>query len=325
MGDKSGIEWTDATWNPLAGCTPVSAGCRNCYAAGMALRLEAMGQAKYAGTARRAGDGRAVFTGKINLDEAALDIPRRWKRGRRIFVNSMSDLFHKDVPPGFIYQVFKVMAETPQHIYQVLTKRPENIMPAMKLYGIGGATQQAHPWPDNVWIGTSAEDQAAADERIPHLLRVPARVRFLSCEPLLGPVDLTLISDALYDAGMPFSWNKLHQDARGIKWVIVGGESGGHARPMHPSWARSLRDQCQAAGVAFHFKQHGEWVSEAANPHGVPDNSVEPEQCRWLAYDGSTAPVGSGAMRSGDALVYRAGKVKAGRSLDGRTWDELPL
>lgn len=309
MATNSAIEWTNATWNPLAGCTPVSEGCRNCYAASMALRLEAMGQAKYAGTAKRVGDGRAVFTGQINLDEAALDIPRRWRKGRRIFVNSMSDLFHEAVPPGFIYRVFQVMAETPQHTYQLLTKRPENIMPTLKLYGIGGATAHGRPWPANVWIGTSVEHQRAADERIPHLLQVPAVVRFLSCEPLIGLVNLTPWLTCCPSCGAPrkyvsCTYCEACPDVRGVSWIIAGGESGPQARPMHPAWARSLRDQATAAGIAFHFKQWGE--------HSPYYEAVEPA-------------TGDLVMREyAQGAVRRIGKRAAGRLLDGRTWDEFP-
>lgn len=287
MGTNSDIEWTDATWNPLAGCTRASAGCDNCYAAVMAWRLGNMaradlaagrepgGRRKYLDVATKTPSGRVAFNGTINLDESALDEPRTWRKPRRVFVNSMSDLFHKDVHPGFIYQVFKVMEETPQHTYQVLTKRPENIMPAMRLYGIGGATPQARPWPANVWIGTSVEDQRAAEERIPHLLKVPARVRFLSCEPLLGPVDLGRWVKA---GGEPLDWTpdgdappgdynsvlqqwETRSDDGGINWVIAGGESGPRSRPMEPAWAESLRDQCRDAGVAFYMKQMGRVVA----------------------------------------------------------------
>lgn len=284
MANNSHIEWTDTTWNPLAGCTRASPGCDNCYAAVMALRLEAMALAdieagrdsgakrKYIGVAKRTASGRVAFNGAINLDEAALDEPRTWRKPRRVFVNSMSDLFHDGVDPGFVYQVFKVMAETPQHTYQVLTKRPQNIMPYMKLYGIGGATPHAYLWPANVWIGTSVENQDAA-WRVDELRKVPATVRFISGEPLLGPVTVNL---------------------SGIHWLIVGGESGPRARPMHPQWARSLRDQAQAAGVPFFFKQWGEWELR----------------------DDPQAETGK--------AFYRVGKRAAGRLLDGREWNEFP-
>ncbi len=230
MAQSSSIEWTQATWNPVAGCTPVSPGCLNCYAARMALRLQTMpngtGQ-KYRGTAKRARDGRPVFSGRVNLDEEALDVPRKWRLGRIIFVNSMSDLFHKDVELEYIQRVFKVMEDCPQHTFQVLTKRPER---ALEL-------SSQLPWPGNVWMGTSVESQDYI-WRVRTLARIPrVAVRFLSCEPLLGPL------------------NRL--PLRGIKWVIVGGESGPGARPMQEDWALSIRDQCEAHSVAFFFKQWG--------------------------------------------------------------------
>ncbi|HED53103.1 MAG TPA: phage Gp37/Gp68 family protein [Phycisphaerales bacterium] len=249
MAQGTSIEWTQATWNPVAGCSPVSPGCLNCYAARMALRLEKMGRGtatKYHGTASRARDGRPVFTGKIHLDEKSLDLPRTWRLGRVIFVNSMSDLFHEDVPESYIKRVFQVMEECPQHTFQVLTKRPEKAwLLSPKL-----------AWPNNVWMGTSVESSGYYD-RIRVLQRIPARVRFLSCEPLLGPLKR-----------MPL---------KGINWVIVGGESGPGARPMQGSWALEIKQQCEAKEVPFFFKQWG----------GVQ-------------------------------------KKKAGRQLDGQTWDEMP-
>lgn len=294
MGDKTGIEWTDATWNPLAGCTPVSEGCRNCYAATMAYRLAAMGQEKYKGTVKIASDGRKVFNGHINLAPEVLEQPLRWKKPRRIFVNSMSDPFHAAVPDSYIERVFQAMTQAHWHTFQVLTKRPERMRQLMTAWG--------QP-PANIWLGTSVENQAAADERIPHLLATPAVVRFLSCEPLLGPVELT-----------PWLWEEAGPGWAGrnpspdLSWVIVGGESGPKARPMHPDWARGLRDQAQAAGVAFHFKQHGEWASW---PDAVPFN--EKTQC--YQFPGTDTP---------HLPVYRVGKHAAGRILDGLTWDEFP-
>lgn len=227
MAQGSRIEWTDATWNPVAGCTPVSPGCLNCYAARMSLRLEAMGTEKYTGTARKARDGRPVFAGRINLDHEALNIPRAWRLPRTIFVNSMSDLFHEHVPDYFIREVFTVMEECPQHKFQVLTKRPERVV----------ASAGALPWPPNVWIGTSVESKAYFD-RVRLLQRVTrAAVRFLSCEPLLGPLPRLPLSR--------------------IDWVIVGGESGPGARPMDPRWVHEIKDQCDAATVPFFFKQWG--------------------------------------------------------------------
>lgn len=214
MGDKSGIEWTDATWNPVTGCTRISAGCDHCYAEALAFRLQRMGQYKY----------RNGF--EVTLHPQALDQPRRWKGPRRIFVNSMSDLFHARVPHAFVVRIWEVMAECPQHTFQVLTKRPERM----------ARFTQEHPAPANVWLGTSVEDGWVA-QRIDRLRACRAEVRFLSCEPLIGPLP-----------GL---------DLVGIHWVITGGESGEGARPCDQAWVREIRDQCLAAGVAFFHKQWG--------------------------------------------------------------------
>jgi protein gp37 len=211
----------------------------------LARRLELIGQSKYAGTTHLSG-GRAKWNGKIKFDVAALSVPKRWKVGRTIFVNSMSDLFHEQIPADFIQQVFATMVEAPQHTFQVLTKRAER-----------AAKMSADlPWPDNIWMGVSIENLDYID-RIDELCKTGAAVKFLSLEPLLGAME--------------------NLNLRGIDWVIAGGESGPNARPMEPDWVRSIRDQCLAAGVAFHFKQWG-----------------------------------------------GANKKKAGRILDGRTWDEQP-
>lgn len=330
MANNSSIEWTDATWNPLAGCTRASAGCDNCYAAKMSLRLEAMaladieagkdpgGKRKYIGIAVKNGRGVPVFNGTINLDEVELQRPYSWKKPRRVFVNSMSDLFHKDVPTKFIVDAFKVMRDNPQHIFQVLTKRPERaaaLWPPL-LHQIGGE------WPANVWIGTSVENQETADLRIPELLKVPAAVRFLSMEPLLGPLDLTRINTYLW-RGAEYV-NALTGDLYGIfgvkvgnaqgkiGWGIVGGESGPNARPMHPDWVRSLRDQCVAAGVSYFFKQWGRWIARN----------------QWIKSGRVLADVPDKAYVNGKPIegdqVYAVGKHVAGRLLDGRTWDEFP-
>jgi protein gp37 len=223
MGDRSSIEWTEATWNPTTGCDRISPGCDNCYALSLAKRLKAMGVAKYQndGDPRTSGPGFA-----ITCHAEALDVPRQWRAGRTIFVNSMSDLFHDEVPLEFIQRVFGVMAETPQHRYQVLTKRTHRL----------ARVAPQLPWPDHVWIGVSIET-ARYTFRVRHLQRVPAAVRFLSCEPLLGPVG--------------------ELDLRGIHWVIAGGESGVNARPMLLPWVTEIRDQCRDADVPFFFKQWG--------------------------------------------------------------------
>jgi protein gp37 len=214
MAQSSSIEWTEATWNPVTGCTKISPGCKHCYAERMAKRLRAMGQPRYA----------AGF--QVTLQPDLLELPLRWRQGRLIFVNSMSDLFHHQVPLEYVQQVFAVMAEARQHRFQILTKRADRLAElAAEL-----------PWPGNVWMGVSVESDRYL-ERIDRLREVPAAVRFLSLEPLIGPLD------------------DLHLDR--IGWVIVGGESGPRARPMKAEWVRSIRSQCQVQGVPFFFKQWG--------------------------------------------------------------------
>lgn len=232
MGSKSNIEWTEATWNPVAGCTVLSPGCTNCYAMRLASRLEKMGQPKYAGTTRVSG-GRPKWNGKIRLDEASLDVPLAWKNGRMIFVNSMSDLFHEAVPVTFIQQVFETMRRTPQHTYQILTKRAERLEEVSSQIN----------WPKNVWMGVSVES-AKYLWRIDHLRNVPAHIKFLSLEPLLGPLGRFDLTD--------------------IDWAIAGGESGPGARAVKPEWVRSIRDLCVESRVAFHFKQWGGVNKKAA-------------------------------------------------------------
>lgn len=214
MGDKSLIEWTDATWNPVTGCTKISPGCKNCYAERLAVRLQAMRNPRY----------RNGF--QVTLHPDQLSLPLRWRQPRRIFVNSMSDLFHEYIPDEFIHRVFDTMQKAHWHVFQILTKR------AARLEKMAARL----PWPQNVWQGVSVENSRYV-RRIQYLQNVPAAVRFLSIEPLLGPIpDLPL---------------------EGIDWVIVGGESGPRFRPMDAHWATMIRDQCESAGVAFFFKQWG--------------------------------------------------------------------
>lgn len=224
---ETSIEWTDATWNPVAGCTVLTAGCTNCYAMRMAARLDAMGQAKYKGLTRRSGN-RAVWTGKVRLDEKSLSTPATWTKPRKVFVNSMSDLFHPDVPATFIRKVWRAMEDTPQHTYQILTKRPERMAEVLS-----GKSFKVLP---NVWLGTSVEDGRVLD-RLDDLRRVPAAVRFVSFEPLIGSVAAGDLTD--------------------IHWAIVGGESGPRSRYMDPEWVDEIEAMCRAAGVAFFFKQWG--------------------------------------------------------------------
>lgn len=231
---ETSIEWTDATWNPVAGCTVLTAGCSNCYAMRMAARLEAMGLEKYKGLTRKSG-GRAVWTGKIRVDSKSLEAPRGWTKPRRVFVNSMSDLFHPKVPQSFVLQVWQVMQSTPRHTYQILTKRPE-LMAAML------SDPQFSILP-NVWLGTSVEDDRVLG-RLDALRAVPAAVRFVSLEPLIGSVA----------AG----------DLTGIDWAIVGGESGPRSRTMKPEWVDEIEAMCQRSGTAFFFKQWGGKNKKAA-------------------------------------------------------------
>lgn len=210
----SKIEWTQEVWNPVTGCTKIGPGCKHCYAAKMAMRLKAMGQENY----RNGFD--------LTLHPHMLDRPKGWKKPRVVFVNSMSDLFHRQVPVDYIQQVFEVMRETPRHTYQVLTKRSDRLR----------ALESTIEWPDNVWMGVSVENEDYVD-RIDDLRSTSARVKFLSLEPLLGPLP--------------------NLDLAGIDWVIVGGESGPGARPMEAEWVREIRDQCVSSGTAFFFKQWG--------------------------------------------------------------------
>jgi protein gp37 len=225
MADSK-IEWTDATWNPVAGCTVITAGCTNCYAMRMAARLEAMGIEKYRGLTRKSG-GRSVWTGRVRCDWSALDAPKQWRQSRLVFVNSMSDLFHPDVSVGFIASVWATMAETPRHTYQILTKRPERMADTLA---------EGFPVLRNVWLGTSVESADVLD-RLDHLRRAPAAVRFVSFEPLLGSV-----ADA---------------DLTGIDWAIVGGESGPRSRAIDETWVEEIEALCRVKEAAFFFKQWG--------------------------------------------------------------------
>ena len=301
---KSNIEWCDSVWNPVTGCSKVSAGCKNCYAETYAKRFW----------------GERKFT-DVRRYESKLDEPLRWKRPKRIFVNSMSDLFHEDVPSKFIADVFNTMACATRecrhnnikycteecwtgrpHTFLILTKRPERMLRFINEdiheiignwpgdYAINTA-MDAGAWPlPNVWLGVSVEDQKTADERIPLLLQTPAAVRFLSAEPLLSEIDLNINST-------PASVRWIN----GLDWVICGGESGKSARPMHPGWIRSLRDQCKQANVPFFFKQWGEWL---------PFNQSN-ENCENMI---SKNPI---IFRDNCSTFFKLGKKKAGRLLDG--------
>jgi protein gp37 len=390
VAEHSKIEWTDASWNPTVGCTKVSEGCRGCYPMRDAHRLAGNPNPKissvYVGLTRASKNG-PQWTGIVRTVPERLAIPLTWRTPRRIFVDSMSDLFHELVPDDFILKVFTVMAQPlvwkepwSRHTYQVLTKRidraadflsrlrwkfgtrhggpwrmPETgdrpLNPVATLDGAGDPTPAPH-----VWIGTSVEDQATAGARIPHLLQAPAAVRFLSCEPLLGPVRLfgdpnaddagpALVTEGFSfptDYGTGVEWDA--QYSSGIDWVIAGGESGAHARPAHPDWFRNLRDECASLDVPFFFKQWGAWKPISEMPEAEYGALYRPNrmarrhedqaqlneiyglrctvETRAVQYDG-----GDGYERIGGYpgyMTFRVGKKDAGRKLDGQTWDELP-
>ena len=327
MSDKTRIEWTDATWNPVTGCTRVSPGCENCY-------IDWAPPFRMEDRHFRDGDGNRSHaigsTTGVRLHPDRLNQPLRWRKPRRVFVNSLSDLFHEDVPDTYIAAVFEVIARAPDHTFQVLTKRHGRMKSLLNSWArdgmvidsgwlhtgrpLGELRQIAPLWtpPPNVWLGVTVEDQQRADLRIPALLDTPAEVRFLSCEPLLGRVDLRRSIDP------------------GIDWIIVGGESGKDARPMHPDWARSLRDQCQDAGVPFFFKQRGEWTWNEPGQFTVPPKPYT-DRTMLMHPGGMTAmskrnPFDPFAVGHPNwaTRITRVGKRAAGRLLDGRTWDQMP-
>lgn len=331
MADQrnGGIAWCTETWNPLRGCSRVSDGCRNCYAEAMAGRFSGIGQ-PYEGLTTKDSHGTAKWNGTIKLVHDKLTDPLRWKRPRMVFVNSMSDLFHESVPDDFIDQVFAVMTFARQHTFQVLTKRPKRmqeymsrdpVTPAfLEMFKLRNGIEFVGPmtnWPrKNIWLGVTVENQEAADERIPLLLQTPAAVRWLSMEPLLGAVDLALLGT------LPRSQHANYTQTHDLlHWVVVGGESGPNARPMHPAWPRSLRNQCAEAGVPFLFKQWGEWAPHQACAGGDEGGDLRRGHVRYLQGDGREP---DGHFRKGDAAVARIGKKSAGRLLDGALHDGYP-
>lgn len=356
----SKIQWTDRSdWNPVRGCTRHSQGCVNCYAETIAGRFTAPGQ-PFHGFAERTPAG-PRWTGRVEVIWDRIDLPLRWRKPVRIFANSASDLFHESLKLIDIAEIFGVMIAAHHlrgHTFQVLTKRADVMRETLMLEDFwehACVEAERHVMaltdpldrrrddaraalddygPDNpppgIWLGVSVEDQAAADERIPDLLAIPAAVRWLSCEPLLGPVDLRKYMwpvcksmPAKYrtwdeaEAAGELTYHRLALVAahfRFIDWVVAGGESGKHARPMHPDWARSLRDQCQSAGVPFFFKQWGEW-----SPYDIDDHGFDTERLR-TRHVKSHAGEHSGA----ENLMVSLGKTRAGRLLDGREWSEFP-
>lgn len=326
MGSTTELAWTDATWNPIVGCTPASPGCANCYAREMHDRRH---KARVAG--KRLPEQYARPFSAVQMFAERLSVPLHWKKPRRVFVCSTADLFHPDVPDSFIAAVFGAMAKAPWHTFQVLTKRAERMLRWFRRASTGeGRTAvlrgaQAHRWPDwymrevnrgapagetwplpNVWLGVTVENQQAADERVPLLLQTPAALRFLSCEPLLGPVDLA------YTA---FNGTDSFGSMPGLDWVIVGGESGPRARPMALGWARSLVGQCREAGVPCFVKQLGRrprtgYYDEETRDECEAGNCEWPDPIGWSEHDGQPGL---------DAVV----ELKL-RSLDGRDPAEWP-
>jgi protein gp37 len=357
VSDKSAIEWTDASWPVITGCTHISTGCDHCYAAKLtSTRLRHLPE--YAGLAE---NGR--FNGTVRLLNDRLDWPLRWRRPRKVFVSDMADLFHKDVPDGFIACVFTVMAKAPQHTFQVLTKRHGRMRSLLNSDRFGalcfaaalarGWDLEGTPWPlPNVHLGVSVEDQRWADVRIPALCQTPAAVRSLSCEPLLGPVRIPFTVPAACTAcggGGYLPCDAECGTAEGpaagrVHWVIAGGESGPGARPMHPDWARSLRDQCTDFDVPFFLKQWGEWgpapwrVDREAGEGDDAYKARAEATCATHAYASWANEYGHEphkpshkpwslerrSLPDGQAAIRRWGKKAAGRELDGREWSEFP-
>lgn len=311
MVAKSKIEWTDATWNPIVGCTKVSAGCDNCYAIRQAHRMASNPAIPHYNGTTKIVNGKPNWTGKIGVSMKALAIPMRTRKPTRFFVNSMGDLFHPDVSDDMIVEVFAAMAKAQQHTFQILTKRADRMKAFMD-------TALVLP---NVWLGVSIEDQETADKRIPLLLKTNAAKQFVSAEPLLVPVDM---QKEYLQVNGKYPFPALENEHRTrwihrIDWLIVGGESGSGARPMHPDWARSLRDQCQQAAVPFFFKQWGAWL-----PIYKPWERDDPGQCadneRHLNIAGGQGFHGQEVWR-----VQRVGKKIAGRLLDGVEHNGMPV
>lgn len=361
MSTDTTIEWATKTWGPVLGCRKVSAGCDNCYAIRTSHRLAHLPHTKqlYNGLTEKTEHG-LDWTGRVIVVDARLADPLRWKKPERIFVNSQSDLFHSDVPDDFIVRVFAIMALAQRHTFQILTKRPARMKYMLaspqfpravaeatmrfRDHSTGGYSGAAtagaaeerlrRDWPlSNIWLDVSVEDQRWADIRIPALLGTSAAVRWISAEPLLGPIDLRLLDAADgctcgspggpsgHEAGCG-SEPGLHW---GISWVVAGGESGPGARPMHPNWARAIRDQCEAVGVPFLFKQWGAWSPvepDVWQNRRETDWIIRPDGYHWPLAEPHGAA--DGLSEADIPTIRRVGKKAAGRLLDGRTHDEYP-
>jgi len=313
------IEWTESTWNPITGCSPVSEGCKHCYAKRMAKRLAANPKVKHK---ERYEDFKPAYWAE------RVDEPLKWKKARKVFVCSMGDLFHEDVPFEYIQRIWATMQAPAchKHTFQILTKRPERMReyyewnkacPANGRMGV--EFERPH-----IWLGVTAENQKMADKRIPELLKIPAAKRFVSVEPMLGAINVELWLRGIgcqRAPGCPGNCKLCRASGPLLDWVICGGETGPGARPMHPDWARGLRDQCQEAGVPFFFKQWGEWT---ANIDICLDNILEKEDV-WMLPEGVSKKNEQANYDDPETIVMvKVGKKKAGRMLDGREWNELP-
>ena len=315
MSDRSLIEWTDATWNPVSGCTKITAGCDNCYAERFSERFRGVKIATKSGPREH-----YYYNGfDLTLHPEHLDRPARWTRPRMIFVCSMGDLFHRNIPAGYLDRIFEVMERADHHIYQVLTKRSPRMRNYMRRRYAGREA------PAHIWCGVSIEN-ADSFARVRHLKETPAAVRFLSCEPLIGPIaNIALVQrDSRGNIVPPDE----RLDLNGIHWVIAGGESGPGARPMHPQWAGELRVQCTLESVPFFFKQWGEWAPAMQEWHDLEfwrkwRSAGEPHTDPWclLTVDGERSET---FTDRGEALLYRHGKKKAGRRLYGQIHDGFP-
>lgn len=316
----SKIEWTNETWNPIIGCTKISPGCDNCYAEIMAFRLMHMPYTSYyQNVLKDNGESHPhkfrnlpKWNGKTHFVKSQLEKPLKWKKPRMVFVCSMGDLFHESVPFIEIDSIFSIMSDNDQHTYQILTKRPDR----MREFFYWKSDWYGKKWQpkDNIWFGVTAENQEQANIRIPVLLKIPAAVRFVSIEPMLSPIDISnylkvINESGWHDFGGPFSGrNKLD-------WVICGGESGHKARPMHPDWVRSLRDQCKAAEVPFFFKQWGEWMPT----EDFVDNLKE------LIKKHPEAQILDCFKFEDELRITKLRKKYTGRLLDGVEHNEMPI
>jgi protein gp37 len=313
---KTRIEWADSVWNPVTGCTPISEACENCYAKRMSKRL-----------AGRCGYSKDEPF-KVTLHPDRLGQPLRWKKPRRIFVCSMGDLFHEDVDEKYIAKVLAICDLAREHTYMILTKRPSRMANLFNdedfQFHVGWFQSQVArelglpepkeigPWPlKNVWLGVTAENQERADERIPILLQIPAAVRFVSVEPMLGVVDLVAALDAAIGIEGKVEIPAVDGIDNWLHWVICGGETGPGARPMHPDWVRNLRYQCQASGVPCFFKSWGEYCA----PSQMPEQTYR----AWDIQHGTET-----CWQHDDPTPWRVGKKAAGRLLDGEEWNEVP-